>query len=121
MNQKPTWAEVRESLRALDNSFEGFRGRIGFNPWRILFQHVADKSTKLAFVLIAATLFTGCVQTQFTAPNGASFKTTRFLWQGEIGKAELLPDGSASVEAYQSEAAAIAEAVASGVAKGLKP
>ena len=74
-----------------------------------------------SLLIAAAALATGCVQTQFTAPNGASFKTTRLLWQGEIGKAELLPDGSASVEAYQSEAAAIAEAVASGVAKGLKP
>ena len=72
-------------------------------------------------LIAAAALATGCVQTEFTAPNGATFKTTRVLWQGEIGKAELLPDGSASIEAYKSEAEKIAEAVASGVAKGLKP
>jgi hypothetical protein len=73
----------------------------------------------LLILLVPAIV--GCVKTHFTAPNGAKFSTTRFLWQGEIGKAELLPDGSAAIESYQSEAAAIAEAVAAGVAKGLKP
>lgn len=76
--------------------------------------------TKLLVVALIP-IFTGCVQTQFTAPNGAKFKTTRIFWNGEIGKAEVLPDGSASIEAYKSEAEKIAEAVASGVAKGLKP
>ncbi len=73
----------------------------------------------LLILLVPAIV--GCVNTQFTAPNGATFKTTRFMWQGEIGKAEVLPDGSASIEAYKSEAEKIAEAVAAGVAKGLKP
>lgn len=76
--------------------------------------------TKLLVVALIPIL-TGCVQTQFTSPNGATFKTTRIFWNGEIGKAEVLPDGSASIEAYKSEAEKIAEAVASGVAKGLKP
>lgn len=79
------------------------------------------KTPLLLLLALAGLLTSGCVQTQFTAPNGATFKTTRLFYQGEIGRAELGADGGASIENYSSESAQVAEAIARGIAAGLKP
>jgi hypothetical protein len=86
----------------------------------------ADGPGKLiSFVILASSflLLTGCVRTEFRLADGTSFKTTRFAWQGDIAHAQLgMSNGvSASIDAYKSDAAALAGAIAEGVAKGLKP
>ena len=71
-------------------------------------------------LLLLPCLLAGCVQTKVEA-GGARMTTTRFLWPGSIGKASVTASNAAmNVEGYTSESTQLIEAVAAGVAAGLK-
>ena len=77
---------------------------------------------KRSAALLALVLaVTGCVNTSFTSPDGTAFKTSRFLYNGQIARAGMTNTNGAtvSIEGYTSDAAEVANAVASGIAKGL--
>ncbi len=74
---------------------------------------------KRILILIPVLALAGCVQTKFTTPNGFMFQTTRFMWNGQIQSAEISSNGTARIEGYTSDAAAVARAAAEGVAAGM--
>ena len=77
-------------------------------------------SSQLSALSLAALAATGCVQTTLKSPD-FTFTTTRFLWNGRIGEASVNTNGTVTLREYRSDAEKIAEAVARGVATGIKP
>ncbi len=78
--------------------------------------------TRLSTLVLLA-LSTGCVQTTFRLADGTEFKTSRLLWTGNIGEASITSTNgtSAGLKTYTSENAQVAEAIARGVAAGVRP
>lgn len=74
--------------------------------------------TRLALILAIAML-PGCVISTVQTQH-YKLTTVRFLWSGELGAVQLTAT-NAEMGTYKSDAEKTAEAVARGVASGLKP
>lgn len=79
----------------------------------------------VAIPFLALLLFTGCVKTQLVNPHGVSITRTAFGLNTSVGSFSLSSETNGAskitLDGYQSEGVQTIEAVARGVATGLKP
>ena len=83
------------------------------------------KKAALITLTTLAILSGGCTKATMTAQNGHRFEVSSFLQKKDIGRFQVNPDGTATLENYHSDGGiaalqAIVEGAVKGAVKGAK-